>query len=132
MDRSGTLKVSAPVELDDPRRYLQRNRKVSIPTEIDANVASNGPSNVAFREVDLLLSTWTHDWSLKWDELLDLKVFPIPVQVAAIETVPPSLWVQSLASQSRVVNAISVDTRTTEASLSALTLPEFSVQPDDS
>src|SRR6185436_10699307 len=100
--------------------------------EIDANVASNGPSNVAFRDVDLLLSTSTQIGSLEWNELLDLKVFPNPVHVAAIEMVPPSLSVQSLASQSCVVSAMSVDARTTELSLSTLTLPEFSVHPDDS
>ena len=126
-----TLKVSAPVELDDPRCYLQRILKVDVPTEICASVASNGPSNVALRAVDLLWSTSTQDGSLKWELELDLKDFPIPVQVAATEIVP-SLWVQSLASQSCVVNAMSVDARTTDASLLTLTLPEFSVQPNDS
>lgn len=126
------LKVPAPVELDDPRRYLQRSRKDSVPTLIDANVASNGPSNVALRAVDLLLSTSTQDGSLKWEVWLDLKVVPIPVQVAATEIVP-SLSVQSpLAPQSCVVNAISVDARTTDVSLLTLTLPEFSVHPNDS
>ena len=126
-----TLKVSATVELDDPRCYLQRIRKDSVPTLIDANDASNGPSNVALRAVDLLWSTSTQDGSLKWELELDLKVFPIPVQVAAIE-IAPSPSVQSLASQSCVVNAMSVDARTTDVSLLTLTLPEFSVQPNDS
>jgi hypothetical protein len=127
-----TLTGSAPVEPDDPRRYLQRIRKDSVPTEIEANDASNGPSNVALREVDLLLSTSMQDGSLKWEFELDLKVLPTPVHVAAIEMVPPSPSVQSVASQSCVVNAISVDARTTDVSLLTLTLPEFSVQPNDS
>src|SRR5690242_9026903 len=113
-------------------RYLQRILKVDVPTEICASVASNGPSNVAWRAVDLLWSTSTQDGSLKWELELDLKVFPIPVQRAAIEMLPPSPSVQSLASQSRVVNAMSVDARTTDVSLLTLMLPEFSVQPDDS
>ena len=126
------MNVPDPVELDDPRRYLQRTLKDDVPTEICANDASNGPSNVAFRAVDVLRSTWTQDWSLEWDELLDLKAFPTPVHVAAIEIVAPSLSVQPLASQSYVVNAMSVDATLTDASLLTVTLPEFSVHPNDS
>ena len=126
------MTVPDPVELDGPRRYLQRTLKDDVPTEICANDASNGPSNVAFRAVDVLRSTWTQDWSLEWDELLDLKVFPTPVHVAAIEIVPPSPSVQVLASQSNVVKAMSVDARSTDVSLLTVTLPVFSAQPKDS
>ena len=49
--------------------------------------------------------------------MLDLKVFPTPVHVAAIEMVPPSLSMQSLASQLTVVNAMSVDARSTDGEL---------------
>ena len=126
------MNVPDPVELDDPRRYLQRTLKDDVPTEICANVALNGPSNVAFRAVDVLRSTSTHDWSLEWDELFDLKVFPTPVHVAAIEIVPPSPSVQVLASQSNVVNAMSVDARSTDVSLLTVTLPVFSAQPEES
>ncbi len=126
------MNVPDPVVSSGPRCYLQRTLKDDVPTEICANVALNGPSNVAFRAVDVLRSTSTHDWSLEWDKLFDLKVFPIPVHVAAIEIVPPSLSMQSLASQSNVVNAMSVDARSTDVSLTTVTLPEFSVQPEES
>jgi hypothetical protein len=109
---------------------LQRILKDDVPTEICANDASNGPSKVAFRDVDLLRSTSTQNGSLEWNELLDLKVFPTPVHVAAIEIVPPSLSMQELASQSIVVNAMSVDATPTDVSLSTVTLPELSVHPN--
>ena len=46
-----TMNVPDPVELDDPRRYLQRILKTTCRLR-SANVALNGPSNVAFRAVD--------------------------------------------------------------------------------
>ena len=125
-----TLYVPAPVELRDPRRYLQRIRKDEVPTEICAKVALKGPSNVAFRAVDLLRSTSTQNGSLEWKLLLDLRVFPIPVQIASTEMVPPSLSVQtSKPMQSSVVKLISVDATLTDVSLLALTVPGFSAQP---
>ena len=114
------------------RYSLQRNLKDDVPTEICADDASNGPSNVAFRDVVLNLSTSTQTGSFEWTEVLDLKVFPTPVHVAAIEIVPPSPSMQASASQSTVVNAMSVDATPTDVSLSTVTLPEFSVHPKDS